>query len=65
MTRQYDLQSAIKQSGKKPDEIAQHLGVRPETLHRWVCGRAKMPAHLIAKMRELESISVDTRSAVG
>ena len=63
MTKQIDLKAALKQLNMTQEEMAQHLAVRPETLHRWVCGRAKMPAHLVARVVELYN-SVDTKSAI-
>ena len=64
MTKHIDLKAALKQLNMSLDEMAQCLSVRTETLHRWVCGRAKMPAHLVAKVVEMQN-SVDMRSLVG
>lgn len=47
MSKRIDLHDAMKQIGISQDDLSEKLGVRPETLYRWIKGRAKMPAHLV------------------
>jgi excisionase family DNA binding protein len=39
------------------DEIA-HLGVNPDTIHRWI-GRKKVPAHKLGRLWKFQTSEVD------
>jgi excisionase family DNA binding protein len=41
------------------EEIAGHLGVSKETIHRWL-SKSKIPAHRVGKLWKFRSSEVDT-----
>jgi len=40
------------------DEIAQHLGIKKDTVYKWVRNK-KMPSHKVGRLLKFQAIEVD------
>lgn len=46
------------------DEIAEHLGVKKDTVYKWVA-RKKMPAHKVGRLLKFQIKEIDKRVREG
>jgi len=48
----------MKERWLSVEEIAEHLGVNPETIYKWI-GRKKLPAHKVGRLWKFLASEVD------